>query len=208
MGGGPGHVHPSGVSSGSVMEDAADGYGWISIALHWAGAAGVIVLLVAGTAIHSRGGDFRGRLDLHTSLAVSLYPLLWARVIWRFVKGHPGPLPRQGRFSFAIAKPVHMLMLAAVGVMLVSGPLMAWAAGAPVRLFALAIPAPYGASPGLWSLMHTVHVAGGNFITAAVLLHIGAAVANGGFKRDGGFDKIMIAARPADAAAREQERHG
>ncbi len=190
-------LDPSEARPPSRLQDTADGYGWISIGLHWGAAVAVVVLLVAGSQIHAGQGDYGVRRDLHTAIAVCAYLLLWARVLWRFAKGHPGPLPKQGRLSFAAAKPVHWLMVIALAAMLVSGPLMAWSAGLPIHVFALAIPGPYPASEALWRLTHAVHVIGASIIAASLALHVAAVAANAAIKRDGGFDKIMIAAKPA-----------
>jgi cytochrome b561 len=110
--------------------DTKSGYGWISIALHWITAVTVVAMLTIGIMSQGATIDVHARLvHLHTSIGLTVYALLWGRIVWRFVVGHPGPLPRQGRFFFAIGKYFHFTLLPAIAVMVVSGPLMAWVGG-------------------------------------------------------------------------------
>ena len=76
--------------------DTRTGYGWVSIALHWTTAIIVLTLWFVGSSIHSDPETQDSTLRLHTSIAITAYLLLWARVIWRFKIGHPGPLPNPG----------------------------------------------------------------------------------------------------------------
>jgi cytochrome b561 len=176
--------------------DSADGYGWISIALHWIAAATVIAMLAIG--LVSQGAspeDYTRLVNMHTSLGIAMNALLWARIVWRFRVGHPGPLPRQGRFFFAIGKYVHFLMLLAIAVMLVSGPLMAWSAGDAIDVFGLSLPSPIGKHDGAHAVLRRVHGVTASLILAGIVLHVLAVLKHTVINRDGTFDKIMIAAR-------------
>ncbi|HTU59336.1 MAG TPA: cytochrome b/b6 domain-containing protein, partial [Polyangiales bacterium] len=123
--------------------DTPTGYGWISIALHWLTAIAILTIWFIGSSIHADPATTESTLNLHTSIAISVYALLWARIIWRFAVGHPGPLPEQRGFFHVIGKYCHYVMLAAVGAMLLSGPLMAWSRGDAIHVwnwFALSPP--------------------------------------------------------------------
>ena len=76
--------------------DTRTGYGWISIALHWLTAIAILTIWFIGSSIQSdlATGSFE-TLRLHTSIAITAYVLLWARIIWRFRQGHPDALPEQ-----------------------------------------------------------------------------------------------------------------
>jgi len=176
--------------------DTANGYGWVSIALHWLTAATVIAMLTVGLMSEGASRDDRLRLvHLHTSIGVTMYALLWGRIVWRFKVGHPGPLPRQGRFFFAIGKYFHFLMLIAIAVMLISGPLMAWSAGDAIDVFGLAIPSPVENLGQVHDWLHRVHGYVASFILAGIILHLLAVFKHTVIDRDGTFDKIMIADR-------------
>lgn len=180
------------------LSDTATGYGWISIALHWTAAAGIVTLWFVGTSIPTAdGGRHDDMLRLHTTIALSLYALNWGRIIWRFVKGHPGPLPKQSRLFFGIGKAVHFAILGALAVMLVTGPLMAWAGGFDLHLFDLVIPSPMAPNPMLFEAMHAVHRATATAIILAVVLHVAGALKHAAFDRDGTLDKILVPPRPA-----------
>src|SRR6266852_3597189 len=128
---------------GMRTADTSNGYGWISIALHWLAAAIVLTMFVIGTMSQGAAREESLRLvHLHTTIGMTAYALLWGRIIWRFVVGHPGPLPKQGVIFFTIGKYFHFVMLVAIGAMLLSGPLMVWTAGDAIHVFALAIPSP------------------------------------------------------------------
>lgn len=176
--------------------DTQTGYGWISIALHWLTALTVVAMLTIGTMSQGAPRDSYIRLvDLHTSIGVAMYALLWGRIVWRLKVGHPGPLPRQGHFFFTIGKYLHFLMLVAIAVMLISGPLMAWSAGDAIDVFGLAVPSPVRNLPDLHNVLRRVHGLTASFIIAGIGLHLLAVFKHTVIDRDGTFDKIMVAAR-------------
>ena len=74
------------------FRDPNNGYSWLSIALHWATAIIILTLWFIGSSINAdRANGSLATLNLHTSIAISAYLLLWARIIWRFWYKHPGP---------------------------------------------------------------------------------------------------------------------
>jgi len=83
------------------LQDTSHGYGWISIALHWLTAAIVLTMWIVGTmsqvASHE---DYPALVRLHSTIGVTAYVLLWARIAWRFKIGHPGPRPDSTPFCF------------------------------------------------------------------------------------------------------------
>jgi cytochrome b561 len=177
------------------INDTAGGYGWISIALHWLTVAIVLAMLIVGSLSHAgtRGEADPALVHLHTTIGVTAYLLLWGRIVWRFAVGHPGPLPRQGTFTFAVGKYFHYALLLVIAAMLVSGPLMAWSAGDAIHVFGLEIPSPIGKTPALNRAMTSVHGYGATVIFAGVLLHLLGVFKHTAIDRDGTFDKIMIA---------------
>jgi cytochrome b561 len=179
--------------------DGKTDFGWISIGLHWAGAAVVVSLLFIGNSIQA--GDSAARdhaLWLHTTVALAAYGLLWLRVIWRMAKGHPGPLPRQRRIDHAIGKPFHYLLIAAVATMLVTGPLLAWSGDLPLRLWDLDIPSPFAPSAGLFELMLAGHIAAASVLGWGTLLHVLAVIKHMAIDRDGSFDRMMTPGERSD----------
>ena len=182
------------------LQDTRNGYGWISILLHWFTAAAVGTLWFIGNSTQVSDMAEHDRLvRLHTSVAISVYAFLWLRVIWRFVFGHPGPLPKQGRFFFAIGKYLHFALVLAIALMLVSGPIMVWSSGGPIHVFDwFEIPSPLPANMALHDFMHRVHELSAAFIVLGTLLHLSGVFKHSAFNQDGTFDKMMVAARETD----------
>jgi cytochrome b561 len=179
---------------GMRIADTGNGYGWISIALHWLTAAIVLTMFVVGSMSQVDDPEQSLRLvHLHTTIGVTAYALLWSRIIWRFAVGHPGPLPKQGAVFFAIGKYFHFLLLIAIGAMLVSGPMMIWSDGEPIHVFTVAIPSPLEKFADVQHVLRGIHGYAASFILAGVVLHVLAVFKHVVINRDGTFDKIMIA---------------
>lgn len=181
-----------------ALEDTRTGYGWLSIAFHWLTAIIVLTLWFIGGTIQTVSGVEQEQvLRLHTSIAILAYAFLWARIVWRFMKGHPGPLPKQQGVFFLLGKYTHYVLLIAIGIMLISGPLMVWARGSAIYVFDwFAIPSPLPMSLWLFDAMHTVHVWCSRVIIIGTALHIGGVYKHAAFNQDGTFAKMLVAARP------------
>jgi cytochrome b561 len=94
---------------------------------------------------------------------------------------------------FPAAKYFHFLLLVAIGAMLLSGPLLVWSAGEAIKIFAFAIPSPFGKLPAAQNVLRTVHGLTASFILAGIIFHVLAVFKHVIVNRDGTFDKIMIA---------------
>ena len=176
------------------LTDTKNGYGWVSIAFHWLTAAIVIAMWTIGSLTQrdaqDGGFDF---LHLHTTIGIAAYVLLWARIIWRFKLGHPGPRAGQSATLYPLAKAVHYLLLVALGVALLSGPLTVWLDGDAIEAFSLALPSPFGKLAGAQAIARNVHGVTTMVVFGAIALHVLAVIKHAVFNRDGTFDKIMVA---------------
>jgi len=85
------------------------------------------------------------------------------------------------------------LLLAALGTMLISGPLMVWAGGDAIEVFNFSIPSPFGELSDAERVLRSVHRMTASFIIIAIVLHVLAVFKHVIVNRDGTFDKIMIA---------------
>jgi cytochrome b561 len=161
------------------IKDAPSGYGWLSIALHWLNAVAVVMLWFIGnkmTGPNIESAEAAELLRVHTSVAITVYALLWLRIIWRFRSGHPQGLPDQGRIAFTIARTVHYSLLVTIAVMLVSGPLQVFFAGERIGFYNLLdIESPFTANEGLHAFFATAHRWGGNVLFVTALVHMSAA---------------------------------
>jgi cytochrome b561 len=191
------------------LGDTQNGYGWISIVLHWTTAAVILVMWFIGDSIAVAESVNQDNLILlHTSIAILAYALLWLRVLWRVCKGHPGPLLRQRGVFYRIGVGVHLIMVAAIAALLVSGPLMAWSGDIPIRVFDwFSIPAPFGMNARFFSAAHAVHVGAATVLIIGAALHIGGVFKHVAFNRDGTFAKMLLAAdNPARLRQNDQQK--
>jgi len=180
-----------GVSSYPMRwRDTPTGYGWISIILHWLIVLAIIALLFIGDSIGEEG-DYM--LRLHTSIALTAYILIAIRIWWRLKQGHPGPLPGQQGWSFTLGKIVHYILIAASGVMLVSGPIMAWSGLLPIRFFGFfEVPNPIGHHLTLFDIALAAHIIGAVTLAAGTLLHIGGVLKHTIWNHDETLVKMLI----------------
>lgn len=181
----------------SRVSDTHDGYGWVSIALHWLSAIIVLVLWVIGSAIRSTDATVTATttLHLHTSVAASAWLLLWWRILRRFRYGHPAASSQQASRWFPLGKLVHYAMLVALAAMLVSGPLMVWSRGAAIHVFDMNIPAPFAAHPSLADQMYLLHSWGAFTVMLGTAVHLLGVFKHVAFNRDRTLDRMMIAAK-------------
>jgi len=145
----------------SLIYDRPATFGWISIALHWVTAGLIIALWVIGKNIGFAGdGETAASWhDLHVTLGLTTWVLLAGRIVWRMMSGHPHAHGLTAK-THAIAKFAHYLMLAALTLLIISGPTIAWLGR--------------GSSPG--AIAHTIHVYAGNLLLILVLTHVVAGI--------------------------------
>ena len=113
-------------TGGARWRDNDTAYGWVSIILHWVVAVGVLTIWLIGDWMQGRSAESPGDLlQLHVSLAASLWLLAVVRIAWRLRSRHPR-IGNPGPWRHLGIKLFHYLLLLALAVMLVSGPLMVW----------------------------------------------------------------------------------
>lgn len=135
-------------------------YGRLSIALHW-----LMVLLIAGVyaTIELKGNFPKGSeprellKQWHFMLGLTIFGLVWLRLIARLLNPAPGAVAGAAGWETALAKLVH---LALYGLM-IGLPLLGWltlsAAGKPIPLFGLELPALIGADKALAGEIKEIH---------------------------------------------------
>lgn len=179
------------------LKDSGTGYGWISILLHWITAIVIIYLLYLGSTIGSlEAAERQLAVERHTSVAIASYLLLLGRVVWRFVYGHPAPTAEQRGWAHTLGRWTHYGMIVAIGLMLISGPLMQFSYGRDIVVFDwFVLPTPMNASFALAGFLHQVHTAAALFIFITLMLHVGGVYKHTAFNQDGTLAKIIIPGR-------------
>lgn len=175
------------------FKDTSNSYGWISILFHWLTASCVLALwFIADSAsiLETRQQQLE-QISLHISIAVSAYLFLWLRIGWRLKQGHP-KIANQGPIDHLLAKLAHYLLLLAMALLLLTGPVMIWSGGGEIMVFDwFAVPGPFGPIPVLHDLSERVHHVSGLTIILVTLVHAAGALKHLMFNDDDVFLRIF-----------------
>lgn len=159
-----------------------DGYGWISIALHWLAVIAILAMLITGFRAEFLGeaGDRAGRaamMGLHTGFGATFLIVLLARVVSSWVQVKPTPV-EQPRPLMWLAAATHQILLLAILVQIVSGPLAVWSGGRAINVFGLfSLPGPFPErNQDVHEFAELLHAIGRWTIIVAGSLHIVAVV--------------------------------
>jgi len=159
-----------------------DGYGWISIALHWLAVIAIVLMLIIGFRADMLGdaGDRAGRaaaMGWHIGLGFFLFVILLARVLSSWLQPKPTPV-EQPRHLMWLASATHQLLLIAILIQILSGPLAVWSGGRAINVFDLfAIPSPFAErNEAVHEFAERVHRVGRWAIIVLASLHILAVI--------------------------------
>ncbi|WP_120994838.1 cytochrome b [Stutzerimonas urumqiensis] len=120
------------------LRNSPNGYGLITIGMHWIVAVAVFGLF--GLGLWMRGLDYyspwyQTAPDIHKSVGLLLLGLMLLRVLWRLYSPAPHVLPTHGRATRLATRFGHAaLYLALFGVM-IAGYLISTAEGRPIPVF-------------------------------------------------------------------------
>ena len=122
-----------------MLKDSRNGYGLLSIAIHWISA--VLILFLFGLGIYmvdlSYYDDWYHKgPELHISLGLVVLLLMLVRVIWRIINPTPEELSAK-RAQNLTAKLVKLGLYASIFIVLISGYLITTAEGQPASMFNL-----------------------------------------------------------------------
>lgn len=177
------------------------GYGWLAIGLHWLAAIAVIVMLVTGFQAGFAGdaGDRAARsalMGLHISFGASVALLLLARVISSYVQPRPAP-PEQAPFLKFLSSATHQVLLLAILLQVISGPLAVWSGGRAINVFDLfALPSPFAErNQGIHEIAETLHAIGRWALVGAISLHVLGALKHVMIDRDGVLRRMLAPAK-------------
>lgn len=160
-------------------KNSTAGFGIISIALHWL----VVVLIVAAycmmefKSVYPKGSPGREAMaQWHYMLGLSVFALVWLRLVFRWVGGTPVIEPAPPKWQASLATAAHL----ALYVFMVALPLFGWAAasakGVEISLFAVQIPAVLGTDKALSKTLKDIHETGATIGYFLVGLHAAAAL--------------------------------
>lgn len=180
-----------------ALTNSRQAYGWAAIALHWISAAGIIVLYLTGEGAEEGEGtgervaEAAGNLQ-HVSIGVLLFAFLAARVLWSLSQPRPAAL-ETNRWLRLAAEWVQGLFLAVIAVLILSGPLVVWAGGEPLRVYDWAIlPSPFNARvEWLGRVAAEIHGAAANVLWPLLGLHVLGALKHLFIDRDATLRRML-----------------
>lgn len=177
------------------------GYGWLSIALHWLAAIAVIIMLITGFRADFAGeaGDRALRSMLmgwHISLGASFALILLARVFASYAQPRPTP-PEQAPALKFLASATHQVLLIAILIQVISGPLAVWSGGRAINVFELfSIPSPFAErNEAAHEIAEVLHTIGRWTLVAAITLHVLGALKHAMIDRDGVLRRMLAPAK-------------
>jgi cytochrome b561 len=176
-------------------------YGWLSIALHWLAAIAVGVMLYTGLNAHfaeeAHNRDLhRAFMVQHVSFGASFALILLARVVASYAQPRPVK-PPQASFLNLLATLTQQLMLIAILVQIITGPLLVWSGARAINVFSLfSIPSPFTErNRDLHEVLEVVHNIGRWTLEIVIPIHILGALKHAMLDRDGVLARMLIAGK-------------
>jgi len=169
-------------------------YGNLSIALHW-----LMLILIAGVYAcielkgnFPRGSETRELLkQLHFMLGLSVFALVWLRLLARLIAPTPGITPAVARWQALPGKLMHLALYA----LMIGAPLAGWlilsAADKPIPFFGLQLPALIGPNPELAGQIKELHELAGVAGYWLIGLHAIAGLAHHFIRRDNTLTRML-----------------
>lgn len=122
-----------------MLKDSSNGYGLISIAIHWISALLILFLFGLGTymvGLSYYDDWYHEGPELHVSLGLVVLLVMLVRIVWRIINPAPIDLPAKP-VQLTAAKFVKYALYVSIVVVLVSGYLITTAEGQPASMFNL-----------------------------------------------------------------------
>lgn len=177
-------------------------YGWLSILLHWLAAIAVFIMFYLGFSAEmaEEAGDRAARaalMGLHISFGATFALLLLARVASSYVQPRPAPVEQAPALKL-IARATHQLLLLAILIQVVSGPLAVWSGGRAINVFELfAIPSPFAErNEGVHEAAEVLHAIGRWMLIVLIGVHVLGALKHAVIDRDGVMRRMLAPMKP------------
>ncbi|MBU2894011.1 cytochrome b [Colwellia sp. D2M02] len=129
-----------------MLKNSPNGYGLIAIVIHWLMA--ITIFSVFGLGLYMveltyYDTWYKGSLDLHKSIGMTLFIVLLLRMVWRFVNVTPQSADNNAsRFEKGLAHYGHIFLYILMAVLMLSGYLISTADGRAIDVFGVvSIPA-------------------------------------------------------------------
>lgn len=130
--------------------------------------------------------------SLHVSVGVITLVFVVARIVWRVSQGTQPDANTSRALNIAAAL-VQWGLLAALVVLMMTGPLLTWGMGQPLRIFDwLTIPSPLPPLPQWHGALEQTHTLATYAMLALLALHILGALKHAVIDRDGVLQRMLV----------------
>jgi len=174
-----------------------ESYGLVAIVLHWLIGLGVLMMffigIQAGLAGEAGNRALRGELmGYHIAWGATLLVLVIARVVSHYAQVAPVK-PRQACWLNLLATITQNLLIIAIVIQFLSGPLAVWSGGRAVDVWGVfQIPSPFAArNQGVHEFAEAAHAIGRLIIFVVVPIHVLGALKHLVLDRDGVFSRML-----------------
>lgn len=181
--------------SSAVPKPEAERYGPISIALHWLGAVALVLSFTTGDPLEElAGAEWASAYDNHVLWATILGIPLIARVVWRIRRGFKHHR-NQHIALWILARCVMIGFLVSIVGAVITGLLLPWTEGQPLKIGALIVASPIPSMPTLYGFMKGGHGLFSHIWIPLLLLHSLGALKHLIIDRDNVFRGIFWPAK-------------
>lgn len=182
------------------LKNTKTGYGQVAFLLHWVVLIGVVAMFWFGLQAEWAGeaGDRARRgalMGTHISLGMVMVAIVALRIVWMVTTPRPDPV-EQARPLQILTAAVHGLLLLALIILVVSGPMAVWSGGRAINVFdVVSLPSPFAArNEGLHEAAEAAHAVGRFMLFGLVPLHVLAALKHVIFDRGPGRFRMFTPA--------------
>lgn len=189
-------------------------FGVVSILNHWLTAVVVISALVLGLLLENfpKGDEEaavttalltrRDAIGIHEALGIAVLALVAFRILWRLINSMPQPANDARPWEILFARSIHVLLIAAMVIMPMSGWIMANSGGHPVQFLGLfTLPELVGKNHELHEVAEGIHGLTGNLMIALISIHALAALKHHFIDKDSTLQRMLGRGSEVSAAS-------
>lgn len=176
------------------LKNTATQYGVISKLFHWGMALIMMGLLMVGLfMVQLEPAPFKFQVyGWHKSFGILALILVAARIAWKFSNSKIEHMATHKKWEKTLAKIAHIGLYGAMIGMPLTGWAMSSAAGYPVKLFGLTLPALVAENKALGGLMNQTHEILGYVLIATILLHAAGAFKHHFVDEDATLKRMLV----------------
>lgn len=178
-------------------------FGWVSVTLHWIAALGVLAMIYTGLqgawAEEANNRDLhRAFMSLHVSIGGTIIIFALARVFAHYAQTQPALPSGETKALQGVARITHHVLLLAILLQFISGPLLVWSGAHPINIFnVIALPSPFAErNRDAHEIADSLHLIGRWTLFIIIPLHVLAALKHEFLDRDGVLMQMLSPGRP------------